>query len=382
MKTIVAVTVAALAASPVHAASEAEKAREKIVKSGTLYTLANFLEAVDDEDYKLVDLFLKAGMEVNSRNEHGQTALLEAADGNDAKMIGVLLKAGADVNGRDNDGETPLWKAVGSGRTDRGIQGTTALLAARPDLTLRYRYGASIVHEAVSSDRPEALSALLKAGAEVDARNDDGETALYESACTGRVKVAPILIAAGADVNAKTKDQATPLQSAALCGEAGIVRLLLDAGADVKAADKSGVTALQQVARFNMHFVETGRIPEANLTQIVEGLIAKGADVNSADAYQGETPLMDAAEQGNLPVVRALLTAGAEVNRKSGDGSTALMHAAEKGHADVVAALIEAKADVNVRNRMGKTALSLAAASPEVAALLKAAGAGPATRKK
>jgi ankyrin repeat protein len=63
---------------------------------------------------------------------------------------------------------------------------------------------------------------------------------------------------------------------------------------------------------------------------------------------RGCTPLMRAAERGNLEAVRALLKAGANVNRTLAHwGHTALMIAAGEGHLEVVKALLSAGADPN-----------------------------------
>ena len=53
-------------------------------------------------------------------------------------------------------------------------------------------------------------------------------------------------------------------------------------------------------------------------------------------------------------------------------GDTPLHAASWKGRLECVRALIEAGADVHIRNRAGRKAVDLAAADPEVGALLRA----------
>lgn len=65
---------------------------------------------------------------------------------------------------------------------------------------------------------------------------------------------------------------------------------------------------------------------------VVENLLAKGADPNEGDAW-GYTPLMSAVTRGDPRVVRLLLRAGADARRRDVDGWTVLMAAAvSKNH--------------------------------------------------
>jgi cytohesin len=80
--------------------------------------------------------------------------------------------------------------------------------------------------------------------------------------------------------------------------------------------------------------------------QEVEGLLAKGANVNVADAY-GNTPLHLAATHGYTDVAEVLIDHGADVNAHPRDTETPLFFASYYGHKDVVELLIAKGADVN-----------------------------------
>jgi ankyrin repeat protein len=94
----------------------------------------------------------------------------------------------------------------------------------------------------------------------------------------------------------------------------------------------------------------------------VNRLLASGMNPNERFQvnYTDMTALMVAAENGRLPVVEALLAAGAEINAKDHWGMTALMYAAQKGQAPVVKALLAHGAQINAKAKYGDTALSLA----------------------
>jgi hypothetical protein len=71
------------------------------------------------------------------------------------------------------------------------------------------------------------------------------------------------------------------------------------------------------------------------------------------------TPLMDAAEKGDVALVKQLLAGGANVNAHDQRGYTALMHASmgRRDAADVVRVLLSAGAIVNARDKSGRSAL-------------------------
>jgi ankyrin repeat protein len=76
--------------------------------------------------------------------------------------------------------------------------------------------------------------------------------------------------------------------------------------------------------------------------------------------------LLQAAEAGDLPRVKALLTGGADCNARNANGATALMLAAHAGRLDVVRVLIDAGADVNATDERGWGPLTKAVYNPDI----------------
>jgi len=70
-----------------------------------------------------------------------------------------------------------------------------------------------------------------------------------------------------------------------------------------------------------------------------------------------EAPVADAARDGDLDSVLALIASGADANLAQPDGTTPLLWAAYQSDAEMVTALIAAGADPNARNRFGVTPL-------------------------
>ncbi len=101
----------------------------------------------------------------------------------------------------------------------------------------------------------------------------------------------------------------------------------------------------------------------------VDRAVAMGVNVNDhAVMRDGDderflaTPLIGAANNGQLNTVTALLAHGADVDAADDRGRTPLYHAVKNGHGDVAAALLRHQADPNL-SPPGKTPLYFAVAS-------------------
>ena len=80
------------------------------------------------------------------------------------------------------------------------------------------------------------------------------------------------------------------------------MQMLLDAGADPNTTSADGETVLMTAAR-------TGRVEAAR------ALLVRGANVNAAETWMGETALMWAAAEGHAAMVKLLAEAGAAAER-------------------------------------------------------------------
>lgn len=91
-------------------------------------------------------------------------------------------------------------------------------------------------------------------------------------------------------------------------------------------------------------------------------LIKAGADVNAKNDYSQETPLIYAAQQGHLDVVKILLHNGADpdVNPRNDEG--ALIRAVAMGHLNIAEEIVRYGGNVNQRGILSKTALHYAVA--------------------
>ena len=115
------------------------------------------------------------------------------------------------------------------------------------------------------------------------------------------------------------------------------------------------ISKFKTAADINAKSVEGGTALLVAIEQhnedVVDYLLAHGANANDKLSVEpGLTALCMAAQRGYLRILKALLDAGADTEKRAGDGSTALVNAAFKGHDDIACELIKAGADKRARS--------------------------------
>jgi ankyrin repeat protein len=154
------------------------------------------------------------------------------------------------------------------------------------------------------------------------ASNPAAEEEMRQAALDGDGENVNKLLEAGTQVNAMDQDGHTALMFAAFNGHSEIVLALLEGGAGVDRRDLMGRTALL--------YASTGPFPET-----VKILLDKGAKPNIIDSDEHFTPIMHAAAEGNLDVVKILLEYEADLSLTDVDGDDAESFARQAGHIQV-----------------------------------------------
>lgn len=362
----------------------------------------------------LVKKLLKQGVNVNSMDVDGRTAITVAAESGHDLVVGFLINQGADPNLNDANGHSALWWASRHGhkRIVRRLlaqdvsadsadeDGQTTLSAASQggfeeivDMLLKKGckvnavtlYGKTPLMFAATQGHCGVVKHLIDAGADIGFQSPKGDTAIslarskghkevvnclanrsrsmLRAASKGRVTQILRLIRAGVSVHKAPSEDYVPLIEAARYGHNNAVRTLIDHGADLAYRDKDGHTAL-------CHAVRNGETATARL------LLNLGADVNSRDK-NGRTALSGAAEEGHDGTIRALLEFGARTEIKDKQGWTALAHAVHARHQSAVVTLLDEGANINSANMGGWTPLTVAvlADDAQLASLLLKRGA-------
>ena len=215
------------------------------------------------------------------------------------------------------------------------------------------------IHSAASAGESEAVKALVEADPRlVYKRNAAGYTALHIAVSGGHPEIVAYLLSKGARVNARAEQRITPLHQAR-SGE--IARVLIQAGADVKAEahDKTPMrrAASQGYIEVVDALIEAGE-PIDFLSAVELGMIDRvkamiEADPDLVHLVDHRVPLVEAARNGRMKIVRLLIEHGADVNAGYGSmhasqRTTALSRAATAGYFDIAEYLLSRGADANV----------------------------------
>ncbi len=225
-----------------------------------------------------------------------------------------------------------LGRLIAAGDVDAvrtAVQATPGLLARTVERD--GQGGWTPLHLAVADGQQDVIRVLVEAGADLTARTEFNRTPLHV-ALQFRPEVVPLLRELGAQVDAP---------SAAYLGDVAELTRHLDDGTDP--GDRTSGVDLLSWAAFG------GAVPTATLLldrgadadtgalhfaaggarlELVRLLLAAGADVNRRDPSTGRTPLhaaVGAGLAGDGPeIVRVLLAAGADVNATTPEGPSAL----------------------------------------------------------
>jgi ankyrin len=387
--------------------------------------------AARNNDVAQAAALLKAGANPKATNRYNVTPMYLAAQNGSAEMIQLLLKAGVDPNATTNLQETALMTVARNGTVDAA----KVLLDAGAKIDAREEWHTETALMWAASERhPQMVAYLIQRGADVNARSKantwerqntseprekwlpyGGMTPLLFAARDGCLGCVQVLAEAKADLNVQDLRGVSAPVIAIINGHFDIAAYLVDRGADPNLADDTGRAALFSAVDWNTVPMSNRPPPpgiieqEVSALALIGKLIEKGANVNTQLTKQqpyrakldrgqdsmlttGTTPLLRAAKVADVPAMKLLLAAKADVNLPTRAGITPLMAAAGMGtkeedatgrfktEEDAILAIelcMQAGADVNAVNGQSQTALHAAAQAgfDKVVAYLAAHGA-------
>lgn len=277
-----------------------------------------------------------------------------------------------DIDKKTKEGATPLAFACSTGKIDA----MKFLLERGANKKTRSADGSTLLIQACASDpqNEELVEFLLREGLPVNCEDSDGNSPLIYACSFGHAKIVKLLLRAGAQVNCANKQPCSPLYFVCERGYAEIASMLLDAGANPHNVYVSGKDVLY-VACFRGHMdivrilltCEQNTNPFFNIQnylnsslfgylsaavisgneELVEFLITLGANIDQVSAETLLTPLAVSCREHKKRMIKILIEAGADVNKKhTRDGKLPLTFAfSKKLDPDIVDLLLNAGAD-------------------------------------
>lgn len=281
-----------------------------------------------------IRLYFDKGVHVDELSYHNETPLYYAVANRNVETIEFLLTNGASINALTDKGEALLYFAA--------FHGYTAIIE---HFLLKKEKGETSLFEQESF-----IHFLAKMKTHVDS-----------------IKVA---LKHGIDINLRDSRDNTPLHCSIMHRQTETSLFLIEQSADIEAEDSNGITPLILASSLEN-------------TQVIHSLIKKGVNINRQRTdrnakglapqafvgeknnlfikyYSGDNALHWGAIQGNLEVVKILMSNGADVNIKDSENNTALHHAAARGHNQTVSYLLDNGARMDVKGSLGMTPLEIA----------------------
>ena len=321
--------------------------------------------AVYRNDAAQVKRLLKEGAKVGEANNYGATPMQMAAATGNAQIIKLLLDAGANADSPNPDGQTALMEVARTGN----VEAAKLLLRHGAKVNARESWGNQTALMWASARRhPQMMELLISHGADLNARsawrnwerhvtaesrakrtNAGGLTPLMYAARENCLECINVLIKLHVDVDLPDPDGVAPMTIAILNTNWDIARRLIDAGADVNQWDMYGQSPLYAAVvhaaprapslfgggpGFNPSDPPNQNTPRDVITQ----LLNKGANPNmqlfyrpagrgAGGAARGATPLMAAAAEDDVDLVKLLLAHGADPKLYQADNQTPIMAA-------------------------------------------------------
>jgi ankyrin repeat protein len=340
--------------------------------------------AVYDDDVAEVRRLIAAGADVSLANDYGATPMSLASEVANTEILKLLLDAGADADSPNADGMTALMAVARTGNVDAA----SLLIEHGATVDAREGFGGqSALMWASARRHPPMIELLLSHGAAIDARSTNrdyqrhitaegrpksldsgGFTPLLYAARENCAACVDVLLAKGADIDLADPDGVSPLHLAIMNANWDLSKKLIEAGADVDQWDIFGAAPLfTAVGGRSRNDGGRASIDPPNVTtgfEIVQLLLERGANPNmqlffrpanvrGATNLRGSTPLIRAANNNDMEVVKLLLEHGADATVYMADRQTPI-HAALAGRAnekdaiELIKVLHEAGTDVNV----------------------------------
>lgn len=312
-----------------------------------IYNGAIVLQAVRDHArLAIIEELLKAGADINIKDENGKTPLVEAVRNNNVALVMLLLKYQADTNILLPDGKNLLFFAV-SNQDDEAILDK---LLTRADVNQKDADGNVLLVEALVQKNYVLVEKLLRNGADVNLLDASGESAAtYVLSHETEDKVVQQIYAANIDVVNNVGNSGLPLWKLLVENKKWpLLRMVLDKMGGIDKAATDGVAPIQTLLSL-----------DENASPELENILLSYVSAQ----WLNENPkfIWKTLELKNFRLWQNLIKIGFNPQIKNQDGDTLALYLL-KNHYDLtwLAELEKLQPDFNETDKNGITPMSFA----------------------
>ncbi|XP_046570765.1 ankyrin repeat domain-containing protein 50-like, partial [Haliotis rubra] len=293
-----------------------------------------------------VKLILSQGrLDMNCKDCIGRTPVMRAAGKGHREVVKLLVSKGANISLVDRFDINTLHSACLGG----DVEVVKYVLSQNMlDINSRVQCGRTAVMLAAEHGHKDVVELLVDKEASVSLVDETGDNVLHCACRGGDVEVVKYILSKNrVDIDRRGSKKMTPIMVARHCGHKEVVELLVS-----KTADGS-------LKYYNHKTMLHSACWEGNMEVVKYVLSQNIVDINSR--RWKKTPVMVAADRGHTELVEVLVENGAKLSLVCDDGSNILHLACKGGHLEMVKYVLSLNAvDINSRGWKKKTSVMIA----------------------
>ena len=314
----------------------------------------------DDMDIDKIEKYINKGVNINKKDEKGQTILFSLAAKRKLEALKILIKNGANLTLEDLHRKTILDEAVD--RND-GIM-IRFLLDNGFNINHKNNSGRTIFQNVARMGNNKIFQIFMKYNADFNIKDSHGKTVLFDAVEGGNLDILKDVINNTNNLNILDENHQNALFSAVIKDDISLATELILNGINVNFLDKDGQNVL-----FNAILQGAKNLP------LIELLIKKGINLNIIDNYHknlideilyvfdlqknppkeldGKYKIVTE-EKEYLPLGFLFLEHGLEIDKIDESGKTILQKAVENKNFTNAEFLLNCGADVNICDEFEK----------------------------
>ena len=314
----------------------------------------------DDMDIDKIEKYINKGVNINKKDEKGQTILFSLVAKRKLEALKILIKNGANLTLEDLHRKTILDEAVD--RND-GIM-IRFLLDNGFNINHKNNSGRTIFQNVARMGNNKIFQIFMKYNADFNIKDSHGKTVLFDAVEGGNLDILKDVINNTNNLNILDENHQNALFSAVLKDDISLATELILNGINVNFLDKDGQNVL-----FNAILQGAKNLP------LIELLIKKGINLNIVDNYHknlideilyvfdlqknppkeldGKYKIVTE-EKEYLPLGFLFLEHGLEIDKIDESGKTILQKAVENKNFANAEFLLNCGADVNICDEFEK----------------------------